>query len=173
MEESEIEREIAKQQYYMMQYAAQQHTRLLGAVFKPEDFYKSQFHTTKPKEEEFTMKIRKQDGTVIDPKPSELAYRFRDLGKHDVFSFAGGKPDNVYIMGEGQKYFLISNGNEYAGKPDYNLDQPGTKADALVILYPDAILDLGAPKREKDPKPEKVKYVMVQETDAPTKEETK
>lgn len=78
------------------------------------------------------MEIR-QDGNIINTRAPKNALRLDDLQPGDVFRYRRGQKENVYVMGEFGEHFHL-NGNSVYHDGGNN---------PLVILYPEATLELG------------------------------
>jgi hypothetical protein len=83
------------------------------------------------------MRITKQGTTVLDTNELQNHIKLKDLRAGDVFRFAAGHEKNIYLK-KASSYVQLSTGNEF---DDY---QGSRKTDALVIVYPHAVLELGA-----------------------------
>lgn len=94
------------------------------------------------------MIIRGKNFTV-DTREHENAMTFGDLKPGDVFSYVRGREDNIYVKGV-NTIFLLSSNREIIEEIERIGRSVSSKSP--VILYPDAELLLGTPRREKPAK---------------------
>ncbi len=79
------------------------------------------------------MKIRQGD-RVIDAEHNENLLKYEDLVVGDVFRYANGKEENIYIKGA-MTCFHFNSHREFSDSP-HDVNPP-------VVLYPNASMDLG------------------------------
>jgi hypothetical protein len=116
------------------------------------------------------MKIVKTDGQILETSKAPNLLRLIDLSPGDIFRYARGKVDNIYIKGLTSSFLLTAN-TEYQDLHvsrigsfhqdddfDYELTdheyRAQRNASPIVIRYPDAQLILGEEETERPPKKE-------------------
>jgi hypothetical protein len=81
------------------------------------------------------VKITKQGTTLVDTEDNKHRWRMRDLRPGDVFRYAAGKDDNIYVMGEDRCIFLLTTNARYGSERN--------GPNSFVVKYPNATLELG------------------------------